>query len=201
MTHAVYQEYSRQDLLRTVANHIAERQVVGWFQGRSEWGPRALGNRSILADPRDPTMKDIVNEKVKKREMFRPFAPTVLLEKTSEYFDIDCPSPYMLLIAQVKKPNVPAITHVDGTARLQTIAREDNALYYDLINEFYKMTGVPLVLNTSFNMAGEPIVCSPQDAFKTFMNTQIDILAMGNFVLAKEEQAQKNEQVGVVAHG
>jgi carbamoyltransferase len=197
MSHAVYHECNRQSLLQTVANHIAEGHVVGWFQGRMEWGPRALGNRSILADPRDPTMKDTVNEKVKKRERFRPFAPTVLLDRTSEYFDIDCPSPYMLLVAQVKKQNVPAITHVDGSARLQTIAREDNPLYYDLIAEFYRITGVPLVLNTSYNMAGEPIVCSPQDAFKTFMNTQIDLLAIGRFTLAKEEQNLKGEREGV----
>jgi carbamoyltransferase len=188
-SHASFQQVNDRFLfLQKVAERIAEGHVVGWFQGRMEWGPRALGSRSILADPRDPSMKDIVNEKVKKRESFRPFAPSVLLEQTSEYFDIDCPSPYMLLVAKVKKSNVPAITHVDGSARIQTIAREDNPLYYDLIGEFYKITGVPLVLNTSYNMAGEPIVRSPQDAFNTFMKTEIDLLAIGSFVLSKDQQ-------------
>lgn len=185
-------ELDRDTLLKQTANLIAAKQVIGWFQGRMEWGPRALGNRSIIADPRDFEMRDIVNLKIKFRESFRPFAPTVLLEKSSEYFDIDCPSPYMLLVAQVRenKRIIPAVTHVDGSARIQTIAREDNALFYDLINEFYKLTGVPVIINTSFNVRGEPIVCTPEDAYKCFMRTNMDFLVMGNFLIDKKNQTE-----------
>ena len=192
----VYEELGREELLKRTAEIIAGKRIVGWFQGRMEWGPRALGNRSILADPRDKEMKDIVNQKIKFRESFRPFAPTVLLDKAAEYFELDRQSPYMLLVAQVredKKRVIPAVTHVDGSARVQTIAREDNPLYYDLIDAFYKITGVPVVLNTSFNVRGEPIVCTPEDAYTCFMRTKMDNLVMGNFMMRKEEQKQVEE--------
>lgn len=185
-----YIELDRDVLLKQTAKLIVAKQVIGWFQGRMEWGPRALGSRSIIADPRDFEMRDVVNLKIKFRESFRPFAPTVLLEKASEFFEIDCPSPYMLLVAQVKKDKrvIPAVTHVDGSARLQTIAREDNPLFYDLINEFYKLTGVPVIINTSFNVRGEPIVCTPADAYMCFMRTKMDYLVMGNFLIDKVSQ-------------
>jgi carbamoyltransferase len=186
----IYTELDREDILKRTAEMIVDKRVVGWFQGRMEWGPRALGNRSILADPRDKEMQDIVNLKIKFRESFRPFAPTVLLDKASEYFELDRQSPYMLLVTQVReaKKVIPAVTHVDGSARVQTIAREDNPLYYDLIDEFYKITGVPIILNTSFNVRGEPIVCTPEDAYTCFIRTKMDNLVMGNFLLNKEEQ-------------
>lgn len=191
----VYVEFEREELLKRTAEIIADKRVVGWFQDRMEWGPRALGNRSILADPRDKEMQDIVNLKIKFRESFRPFAPTVLLDKASEYFELDCQSPYMLLVTQVRenKRLIPAVTHVDGSARVQTIAREDNPLYYDLIEEFYKLTGIPIIINTSFNVRGEPIVCTPKDAYACFMRTKMDILVMGNFMMRKEEQNQMDE--------
>jgi carbamoyltransferase len=185
-----YIELYREELLKKTAGMILDKRVVGWFQGRMEWGPRALGNRSILADPRDKEMKDIVNLKIKFRESFRPFAPTVLYDKASEYFELYCQSPYMLLVAGVKENRrvIPAVTHIDGSARIQTITREDNSLFYDLINEFYQLTGVPVLINTSFNVRGEPIVCSPNDAYTCFMRTNMDNLVMGNFILTKEEQ-------------
>ena len=186
-----YEELDRVELLKRTAEIIADNRVVGWFQGRMEWGPRALGNRSIIADPMDEKMKDIVNARVKFRESFRPFAPTVLFDFTSEYFELDRESPYMLLVAKVREEKrgvIPAVTHVDGTARIQTIVREDNAIYYDLIDAFYKITGVPMVLNTSFNVRGEPIVCTPEDAYMCFMRTKMDNLVMGDFLMSKEEQ-------------
>ncbi|MBI1971121.1 hypothetical protein HYS47_05205 [Candidatus Woesearchaeota archaeon] len=171
------------DLAR-VAGLIAEGKIVGWHQGRSEYGPRALGHRSILADPRRKDMKDILNSRVKHRESFRPFAPSILLEHSSEYFDLDCESPYMLLIANVKKPEVvPAITHVDNTARVQTVTREDNGIYYDLVKEFGRLTGVPCLLNTSFNDAGEPMVETPEDALICFMKNNMDALAIGGHMI------------------
>jgi len=193
----IYTELDRQDILKRTAELIVDKRVVGWFQGRMEWGPRALGNRSILADPRDKKMQDIVNLKIKFRESFRPFAPTILLDKTSEYFELDRQSPYMLLVTQVRetKKVIPAVTHLDGSARVQTIAREDNSLYYDLIDEFYKITGVPVILNTSFNVRGEPIVCTPEDAYTCFIRTKMDDLVMGNFLLNKEEQKPRVEDV------
>lgn len=185
---ATYHQLARDALVENVAQYIADGNVIGWFQGRMEFGPRALGNRSILADPRNPHMRDIVNEKVKKRETFRPFAPSILEDRNSQYFDLRCLSPYMLLVGQVKNDSIPAVTHVDGSARIQTVARNQNPLYYDLISEFCKLTEVPVVLNTSFNMAGEPIVCSPDDAHRTFMATAIDYLILGSFVLSKSDQ-------------
>lgn len=185
-----YHRLENETLIKKTVELLVDKKVVGWFQGRMEWGPRALGNRSILADPRDEKMKDIVNLKIKFRESFRPFAPTVLLDKVSEYFELNRQSPYMLLVDQVKenKRIIPAVTHLDGSARIQTIAREDNSLYYDLINEFYKLTGVPVIINTSFNVRGEPIVCSPEDAYRCFMRTNMDNLVMGNFLINKENQ-------------
>ncbi len=154
-----------------------------------EWGPRALGHRTILADPRDPEMRDVLNWKIKKREGFRPFAPCVLEEHIGEVFEIDRPSPYMLLVAQVREgQDLPAITHVDGSARIQSIKREDEPLYYDMIAAFHERTGCPVVVNTSMNVRGEPIVNTPEDAYLCFMRTDMDDLAMGPFLLAKEDQ-------------
>jgi len=191
----VYEVFEREEILERTAEIIADKRVVGWFQGRMEWGPRALGNRSILADPRDREMQDIVNLKIKFRESFRPFAPTVLLDKAPEYFELDRQSPYMLLVTLVRenKRVIPAVTHVDGSARVQTIAREDNPLYYDLIEEFYKLTGIPVIINTSFNVRDEPIVCTPEDAYTCFMRTKMDNLVMGDFIMRKEEQKPMDE--------
>ena len=176
----------REQLLETSAKLITESNVVGWFQGRMEWGPRALGNRSILADPRLSEMKDILNEKIKHRESFRPFAPSILEEYVSEYFELDVPSPYMLLVAKVKKPDkIPAVTHVDGTGRLQSVSKHVNPLYYDLINKFYEKTGVPVIINTSMNVMGEPIVNTPEQAHAMILKTDMDYLVMGNFILSK----------------
>lgn len=165
------------------AKLLAEGKIIGWFQGKSEYGPRALGNRSILCSPIPSGMKDKLNAQVKHRESFRPFAPACLEEFANEYFELDCPSPFMLLIAKVKKSNVPAITHIDGTARVQTVNAEQNPKFYSLIKEFQKLTGVPVVLNTSFNDSGEPIVETPQDAVKTFKATNLDALIMGDYLL------------------
>jgi len=181
-----YKKYERQELLERTAKLICEQNVVGWYQGRVEWGPRALGNRSILADPRNAKMKDILNEKIKHRESFRPFAPSILEEYSSEYFELDIPSPYMLLVAKVKKPDkIPAVTHVDGTGRLQTVSRKANPLYYDLINEFYKLTEVPVIINTSMNVKGEPIVNTPSQGYAMLRKTEMDYLVMGNFLISK----------------
>ena len=149
-----------------------------------EWGPRALGNRSILANPTNEKMKDILNEKIKHRENFRPFAPSILEEYASEFFDIDIPSPHMLFVANVKKPQeIPAVTHVDNTARVQTVARESNPLYYDLINEFFKIKKVPVLINTSMNVRGQPIVNTPKQAFELYKNTEMEYLVINNFVI------------------
>jgi carbamoyltransferase len=186
---AEYQKLEREELLRTVARLIADQNVVGWFQGRMEFGPRALGNRSILADARRAENRDRVNLKIKFRESFRPFAPGVLEDHSSEYFDLDRPSPYMLLVGQVREDKrvIPSVTHVDGSARIQTVSRETNPIFYDLIAEFYRLTGVPVIINTSFNVRGEPIVCTPEDAFRCFMRTNMDFLVMGEFLLDKRE--------------
>jgi len=180
-------ELPREDLLRRVARLIDEQQVVGWFQGRMEFGPRALGSRSILADARNPENRDRVNLKIKFRESFRPFAPAVLENRAAEYFELDEPSPFMLLVAQVRPERrvIPAVTHVDGSARVQTVDRETNALFYDLIAEFDRLTGVPVVINTSFNVRGEPIVCTPADAYRCFVETGMDYLVLGSCLLDK----------------
>ena len=183
-----YEYLAREQLLQTTAKLISEQNIVGWYQGKIEWGPRALGNRSILADPRDSKMKDVLNEKIKHRELFRPFAPSILEEYVSEYFDLNIPSPYMLFVAKVKKPDkIPAVTHVDGTGRLQTVSREANPLYYDLINDFYKITGVPVVVNTSMNVRGEPIVNTPEQAYAMIIKTEMDYIMMGNYMIQRRD--------------
>ena len=181
-----YKFLETNSLLQTVAKLIVEGNVVGWYQGKMEWGPRALGNRSIIADPRNAKMKDILNEKIKHRESFRPFAPCILEEYTSEYFDIDVPSPYMLLVAPVKKPEkIPAVTHVDGTARLQTVSKDINLLFYNLITEFHKITGIPVLINTSMNVRGEPIVDTPEQAYNMIVKTDMDYIVMGDYIIKK----------------
>jgi carbamoyltransferase len=189
---AVYHRMDRQPLLDKTAALIDQAMVVGWYQGRLEWGPRALGHRSILGDARQPEMRDIINRKIKFREGFRPFAPTVLEECVGQYFEIDRPSPYMLLVAQVSAHAIPlpAITHVDNSARIQTINRKQDALYYDLIDTFKKRTGCGVVINTSMNVRGEPIVNSPTDAYECFMRTHMDALIIGPFMLLKTEQPE-----------
>ena len=194
---ASYRVASDEDLVRTTARLIADGNVIGWFQGRLEFGPRALGGRSILGDPRDPKMRDTLNMKIKFREGFRPFAPSVLADKSSEWFEIESESPYMLLVAQVRegKRVIPSVTHVDNSARLQTVTREANPLYYDLILEFERLTGVPVIINTSFNVRGEPIVCTPHDAYLCFMRTNMDYLVIGHHILDKKEQPPLREDV------
>jgi len=208
---ARYAILARDQLLERTAHALADGKAVGWFQGRMEFGPRALGNRSILADPRDPQMQKKLNLKVKYRESFRPFAPSVLREHVSEWFDIDADSPYMLMVApvherhrremtgeeqrlfgidklNVPRSSIPAVTHVDYSARVQTVHRETNPLYHDLISRFHALTGCPVLVNTSFNVRSEPIVCTPEDAFRCFMGSEIDVLAAGNCYLVKDEQ-------------
>jgi carbamoyltransferase len=198
-------------MVDTAARALADGDAIGWFQGRMEFGPRALGNRSIVADPRNASMQKILNLKVKYRESFRPFAPSVLRDHVDDWFDLDIDSPYMLLVADVasqhKRPmssadnalfgidklnvvrsTIPAVTHLDYSARVQTVHRETNQLYYQLIERFYALTGCPVLVNTSFNVRSEPIVCTPEDAFRCFMGTDIDMLVVGGAVLAKEEQ-------------
>ena len=175
------------ELNKIVANDISEGKVVGWFQGKMEWGPRALGNRSILGDPRRSDMKDILNLKIKRRESFRPFAPSILREHVSDWFENDDDVPFMMKVYQIKedkRKNIPAVTHVDGSGRLQTVYQETNKKYYDLINEFYKLTNVPLVLNTSFN-ENEPIVSSPAEALSCFLRTKMDTLVMENYIIKR----------------
>jgi len=180
-------EPAEEELTRRSAAIIAEGKILGWFQGRAEWGPRALGNRSIVADPRRPEMKDILNRRIKHREIFRPFAPSILAEATSEYFEKSHPSPFMTLAYRVspqKRDKIPAPTHVDGTGRLQTVTREANARYHALISAFRDLTGVPVVLNTSFN-DNEPIVCRPEEAVDCFRRTQMDELVLGDFLISR----------------
>ena len=169
---------------KEVAQAIADGKIVGWFQGKSESGNRALGNRSILADPRNPDIKDIINHTIKMREDFRPFAPAVLEEHYKQYFDTRLPSPYMSRICKVKSDKVPGVTHVDGTARIQTVNKEFNEKFYNIINEFYKITGIPMLLNTSFNCQ-EPIVETPEQAIRTFKRTALDMLIINNYVIKK----------------
>jgi carbamoyltransferase len=201
-----------------IATLIAEHHVIGWLNGRMEFGPRALGARSILGDPRSKTMQSVMNLKIKYRESFRPFAPSVLAERVGEVFEIDRPSPYMLLVAPVReerrirmteeqmrlfgidklnvaRSDVPAITHIDYSARIQTVAREDHPLYHETIEAFRRLSGVPLVINTSFNVRGEPIVCSPEDAYLCFMRTEMDYLLLGSFLLDKREQPRSHPRL------
>jgi len=193
------ERFSNDTLLKKTAQLIADQQVVGWFQGRMEFGPRSLGARSILADARNPENYSRVNLKIKFRESFRPFAPTVVLERMKEYFEFDQPSPYMLFVAQVRtdRRTIPAVTHVDGSARLQTIVRDDHALFYDLIIEFEKLTGCSVIINTSFNVRGEPIVCTPSDAIKCFLRTDMDYLILGNFILDKRKIKESGYQMQI----
>jgi len=181
------EELPEEELTKRAAAIIADGKILGWFQGRAEWGPRALGNRSIVADPRRPEMKEILNRRIKHREIFRPFAPSILAEATGEYFEKSYPSPFMTLAYPVrpeKRGKIPAPTHVDGTGRLQTVTREANPRYHALISAFRDLTGVPVVLNTSFN-DNEPIVCRPEEALDCFLRTQMDALALGDFLISK----------------
>jgi len=198
-------------LIERVAQGLASEKAVGWFQGRMEFGPRSLGNRSILGDARSPSMQKTLNLKIKYRESFRPFAPSVLREDVADWFDMDCDSPYMLLVADVQKKRqramsadetklfgidklnivrseIPAVTHVDYSARVQTVDRAINPRYHALLSRFKELTGCPVLANTSFNVRGEPIVCSPEDAFRCFMGTELDLLAVGNYLLVKDDQ-------------
>jgi carbamoyltransferase len=186
-----YEILPEDELLRKTAELISQQNIVGWFQGRMEWGPRALGARSILADPMNSQNWQRVNLKIKFRESFRPFAPSVIRERLNEYFEFPHESPYMLFTADVKKENIPAVTHVNKTARLQTVDKKTNPLYYDLIKEFGRLTGCPVLINTSFNIRGEPIVCTPEDAFNTFIKTDMDYLIIGNFILGKKDVLEK----------
>jgi carbamoyltransferase len=182
-----FKELAREDLVSSTAELIADGKVVGWFQGRMEWGPRALGNRSILADPRRAGMRDVLNARIKHREAFRPFAPSLLEQAMPRYFEGAAPDPFMLTVYPVraeKQAEVPAITHVDGTGRLQTVTPQTNSLYFDLISELDNRTGVPVVLNTSFN-ENEPIVCTPTDAIDCFSRTQMDALAIGSLLVTR----------------
>jgi carbamoyltransferase len=204
-------------LVRQVVDALEAHQAVGWFQGRMEFGPRALGARSILGDPRSPTMQKLLNLKVKYRESFRPFAPSVLREDVQDWFELDADSPYMLLVADVRKDRqrpmteqeralfgidklnvprseIPAVTHVDYSARIQTVHRETNQRYHQLIRAFKDRTGCPVLVNTSFNVRGEPIVCTPEDAFRCFMGTEMDLLAIGNCIVRKPSQDEHLRQ-------
>jgi len=208
---AAYQQVGHHDLAARAAALLADEKIIGWFQGRMEFGPRALGARSILGDPRSPRMQSVMNLKIKFRESFRPFAPSVLRERVSEWFEIDCDSPYMLLVAPIRehlripmtedqhklfgidklnvpRSTIPAITHVDYSARIQTVEHEDNPLYHDLLLAFERLTGCPVLVNTSFNVRGEPIVCTPEHAYTCFMRTEMDYLVLGDFILDKREQ-------------
>jgi carbamoyltransferase len=175
------------DLCHQTALAISEGKVIGWFQGRMEWGPRALGNRSIVCDPRRADMKDILNLKIKRRESFRPFAPSILRESVAEWFEEDDDVPFMMKVFQIreeKRTEIPAVTHADGSGRLQTVYKETNSLYYNLIEKFHDLTGVPIVLNTSFN-ENEPVVCKPEEALACFLRTKMDVLVMGNYIVSR----------------
>ena len=211
---AKFERLNDNELLNKVTEELKNEKAVGWFQGRMEFGPRALGSRSIIADPRSEKMQKNLNLKVKFRESFRPFAPAVLREKVFEYFNINQDSPYMLLVSSVnkknkiemseedeklfgieklniKRSNIPAVTHVDYSARIQTVHKETNKKFYDLIKKFEEKTNCPILINTSFNVRGEPIVNTPKDAFKCFMGTDLDVLVIENFILHKVDQNQE----------
>jgi carbamoyltransferase len=182
-------------LCQEIATAVADGRVVGWFQGRMEWGPRALGNRSIICDPRRADMKAILNAKIKKRESFRPFAPSVLSEAVSEWFEEDDDVPFMMQVFQIreeKRAVIPAVTHVDGSGRLQTVKRSANPLYHSMISAFRDLTGVPMVLNTSFN-ENEPVVCKPEEALDCFLRTNMDALVLGEFVLRRRPTGRDAE--------
>jgi carbamoyltransferase len=181
-----YTKYAREQVPDVVAGLLAEGKVIGLHQGRMEFGPRALGCRSIIGDARLPQMQSVMNQKIKFRESFRPFAPSVLREHVSEWFELDTDSPYMSLVAQVKRLEIPAVTHVDHSARVQTVTRETNPLYWEIIEAFRKRTGCPVIVNTSFNVRGEPIVCTPADSYRCFMRTEMDYLVLETLVLSKD---------------
>src|SRR4029077_17259325 len=212
-----YQELPEADWARRIAELIAGENVIGLLQGRMEFGPRALGGRSIIGDARSPKMQSVMNLKIKYRESFRPFAPSVLREHVGDWFDLDADSPYMLLVADVRpsrrlpvadgvqalwgieqlnvpRSMIPAVTHVDYSARIQTVRRETSPLYYEIIEAFGRITGCPLIINTSFNVRGEPIVCTPEDSYRCFMRTEMDFLVLENCVLDKSEQPQFAEK-------
>jgi carbamoyltransferase len=183
----LYETLADAEVTKRAAQDIAAGLVVGWFQGRMEFGPRALGNRSIVADPRRVEMKDVLNDRIKKRESFRPFAPSILADHVDEYFEQNHPAPTMLMVYQIKperRAEIPAVTHIDGSGRLQTVSRELNERYHQLISEFYELTGVPVVLNTSFN-ENEPIVCTPRQAIDCFLKTRMDVLYLGNYCIRR----------------
>ena len=213
---AKYKELDDTDLYKQLAKVLSSENVVGWFQGRMEFGPRALGGRSIIGDPRSAKMQSIMNLKIKYRESFRPFAPSVLNDRVSDYFEQDRPSPYMLILANVckklridltdeqkklfgieklklKRSELPAITHVDYSARIQTVHEETNPRYYNLLKAFETESGCGVLVNTSFNVRGEPIVCTPEDAYRCFMRTEMDYLVIENFILAKNEQPDRGD--------
>lgn len=183
----IFKKYNDEELFKNIAEVLEGDNAIGWFQGRMEFGPRALGNRSIIADPRNKDNWQKINMKIKFRESFRPFAPSILADHAKEYFKLPIESPYMLLVAPVIKDNIPAVTHVDKSARIQTVTKVQNERFYNLIEEFYKKTGCPVVINTSFNVRGEPIVRTPSEAFKCFINTDMDYLVLGNFVVSKKD--------------
>jgi carbamoyltransferase len=210
---AVFTTHTPEEITNKTAQALADGKAIGWMNGRMEFGPRSLGGRSILADPRSPSMQKLLNLKVKYRESFRPFAPSVLREDVSDWFDLDSDSPYMLLVADVAKSkqrtmspdeealfgieklnilrsSIPSVTHVDYSARVQTVHKQTNPRYYQLIKQFKELTGCPVLVNTSFNVRGEPIVCSPTDAFRCFMGTELDVLVIGNTFLEKPKQSQ-----------
>jgi carbamoyltransferase len=215
---AKYERLSEEEIISRAADVLAAENVVGWFQGRMEFGPRALGNRSIIGDSRSRQMQTTMNLKIKFRESFRPFAPSVLEEHISDWFEIDRPSPYMLLVADVREEHrlplppgtenlfgidklkvirstVPSITHVDYSARIQSVSKDTNPRYHALISAFYERTGCPVIVNTSFNVRGEPIVCTPKDAYTCFMRTDMDYLVLGNYILAKPDQPPLRDDI------
>ncbi len=206
-----YKKHSRGELPEVVADFLAAGKIIGLHHGRMEFGPRALGGRSIIGDPRSPEMQTVMNLKIKYRESFRPFAPSVLREQVAEWFQLDADSPYMLLVADVaesrrkpmtadeqslwgieklniKRSEIPAVTHVDYSARIQTVRRETNPLYWEIIEAFRAKTGCPVIVNTSFNVRGEPIVCTPEDSYRCFMRTELDFLVLETYVLDKRDQ-------------
>lgn len=212
-----YRRLDEESTLEEVTDALTKGRVIGWFSGRMEFGPRALGNRSIIGDARNPEMQSLMNLKIKYRESFRPFAPSVLIEEVERHFEINVPSPYMLLVAPVRRDHrnevnekgkqlfgmeklriprsdIPAVTHVDYSARIQTVDAEHNPRYHSLISKFKQKTGYGIIINTSFNVRGEPIVCSPQDAYLCFMRTGMDLLALGNCLLRKTEQPELTEE-------
>jgi len=210
---AVFETLKEDELIEQTAQALANGNAVGWMNGRMEFGPRALGGRSIIADPRSPTMQKLLNLKVKYRESFRPFAPSILREDVAQWFEMDDDSPYMLLVADVSKnkrkqltaeeqvlfgidklnvprSDIPSVTHVDYSARVQTVHKETNPRYYALIKRFKELTGCPVIVNTSFNVRGEPIICTPEDAFRCFMGTGLDVLVVGNALLIKAKKSK-----------